>query len=184
LPDEFEARRGAFFRALMQLRTVGAPVSEATVTFIREVVIPDAAYTRRVFAYRTVRAIVDAAREMMPDTEAGGTQRPQPIGHDAEPRPLTIADMALDDAAAETIEQRWDLRTMRAGKASPSNRREARLRRAFVFQLVESEMDDAAGDVAAKKLRGLGHAFWMKLTAQMTRIDVIKAAEAIKEDGS
>jgi hypothetical protein len=168
----------------MQLRTVGAPVSEATVTFIREVVIPDTAYTRRVFAYMTVRAIINAAREMMPDTEAGETQRPQPVDHDAEPRPLTTADMALDDAAEEAIEHRWDLPTMRAGRANPWNRREARLRRAFIFHLVESEMDDAAGDVAAKKLRGLGHAFWMKLTAQMTRNDVIKAAEGNREDGA
>lgn len=166
----------------MQLRTVDAPVSEATVTFIREVVIPDTAY-RRVFAYMTVRAIINAAREMMPDTEAGETQRTQPVDHDAEPRPLTIADMALDDAAAEANEPRWDLPTMRAGRARPSNRREARLRRAFIFHLIESEMDDAAGDVAAKKLRVLGHTFWMKLTAQMTRNDVIKVAEA-KEDGA
>ena len=35
------ARRGAFFGALMQLRTAGAPIDDATVAFIREAVIPD-----------------------------------------------------------------------------------------------------------------------------------------------
>ena len=52
---------------------------------------------------------------------------------------------------------------MRASRSSPENRQTARLRRAFVFYLLEHEMSDQDADAAAKKLHGLGHSFWMKL---------------------
>ena len=134
----------------------------------------------------TVRAIVNEARAMMTNTSGPTAPEEKPVETEHE-KPveahLKIADAAslpFTEKDAETIGRKWDLPIMRASRSSPENRQTARLRRAFVFYLLEHEMSDEDADAAAKKVHGLGHSFWIKLTDEMTLKDVFRAAEEAK----